>query len=442
MIKKRQQLSTNIIFLFCGAVGKFAVLCLLCENLFSSFVGFHQILLSVNQLEPEIGTNRLDFVHGDRRKMWSTLLGVVALASLSAACRPSVTTVSGSHAPATVCSGALIFSDEFNEFDLEKWQHENTLAGGGNWEFQYYNNNRTNSFTQHGILHIRPSLTSDQFGIDFLSNGNLNVEGGAPADRCTNPAWFGCERTGTPNNVLNPIKSARLRTVNSFSFRYGIVEVRAKMPAGDWLWPAIWLMPAYNTYGTWPASGEIDMMESRGNRNMFSNGVHIGTQEAGSTLHYGPYPALNGWDRAHWLRRNPNGYDRGFHLYQLEWTPNFIRFAIDNVELGRVTPPNGGFWEFGGFNRHNVENPWRFGSRMAPFDQKFYLIMNLAVGGTNGFFPDGVSNPSPKPWWNGSPTASTDFWNARNNWLPTWNLNVNDGRDASLQVDHVRIWAL
>lgn len=80
-------------------------------------------------------------------------------------------------------------------------------------------------------------------------------------------------------------------------------------------------MPAYNSYGTWPASGEIDLVESRGNRNMFSNGVHIGTQEAGSTLHFGPYPNLNGWERAHWVRRNSAGYDRAFHRYQLEWTP-------------------------------------------------------------------------------------------------------------------------
>ncbi|CAG4937642.1 unnamed protein product [Colias eurytheme] len=374
--------------------------------------------------------------------MWA-LLGVVALATTASACWSSITTVSGTHAPETVCSGSIIFADDFQEFDLEKWQHENTLAGGGNWEFQYYSNNRTNSYTRDGILYIKPSLTSDQFGEHFLTSGLLNVEGGAPADRCTNPQWYGCERQGTPTNILNPIKSARLRTVNSFSFRYGRVEVRAKMPAGDWLWPAIWLMPAYNAYGSWPSSGEIDLVESRGNRNMFSNGVHIGTQEAGSTLHYGPYPELNGWERAHWLRRNSNGYDRAFHRYQLEWTPEYIRFSIDDVELGRATPGNGGFWEYGGFNRNqNILNPWRYGSKMAPFDQKFYIIINLAVGGTNGFFPDGVVNPSPKPWWNGSPTAPRDFWNARNNWLPTWNPNVNNGEDAALQVDYVRVWAL
>lgn len=63
--------------------------------------------------------------------MWYSLLGALALATLASACSPSVTTVSGTHAPVTVCSGALIFSDDFDEFDLEKWQHENTLAGGG-----------------------------------------------------------------------------------------------------------------------------------------------------------------------------------------------------------------------------------------------------------------------------------------------------------------------
>ncbi|XP_037961545.2 beta-1,3-glucan-binding protein [Plutella xylostella] len=357
-------------------------------------------------------------------------------------CTPSVTTVSGTHAPVTVCSGALIFADDFEEFDLEKWQHENTLSGGGNWEFQWYSNNRSNSFAHSGLLFIRPSLLADQFGANFLTSGTLDIEGGAPADRCTNPKWYGCERSGSPSNIINPIKSARVRTVDSFSFRYGRVEVRAKMPAGDWLWPAIWLMPAHNVYGTWPASGEIDLVESRGNRDMYNGGVHIGTHEAGSTLHYGPYPELNGWERAHWERRNNRGYNAEFHRYQLEWTPDFIKFSIDDVELGRVSPGAGGFWQHGGFNSHNVENPWRYGSKMAPFDQKFYLIMNVAVGGTNGFFPDGVTNPLPKPWWNGSPSAAADFWNGRNGWLPTWNLDKNDGRDASLQVDYVRVWAL
>lgn len=89
-------------------------------------------------------------------------------------------------------------------------------------------------------------------------------------------------------------------------------------------------MPARNAYGTWPSSGEIDLVESRGNRDMYSGGLHIGTQEAGSTLHYGPYPELNGWERAHWVRRDSSGYDSQFHRYQLEWTPGKLMWETAN----------------------------------------------------------------------------------------------------------------
>lgn len=84
---------------------------------------------------------------------------------------------------------------------------------------------------------------------------------------------------------------------------------------------AIWMMPSYNAYGTWPASGEIDILESRGNRDMYHHGQHIGTQEAGSTMHFGPTIYHNGWDRAHWVRRDGRGWNNDFHRYQLEWTP-------------------------------------------------------------------------------------------------------------------------
>ncbi|XP_072940474.1 beta-1,3-glucan-binding protein-like [Epargyreus clarus] len=375
--------------------------------------------------------------------MWCISLWMLMVASLSKACEPTVTTVSGSHAPSKYCSGDMIFQEDFEELDLEKWQHENTLSGGGNWEFQYYSNNRTNSFVHDGLLFIRPSLTADHYGDWFISAGRLNVDGGAPADRCTNSRWFGCERIGTANHILNPIKSARLRSISSFSFRYGRIEVRAKMPAGDWLWPAVWLMPTYDAYGTWPASGEIDLVESRGNRHMYLDGVHIGTQEAGSKLHYGPYPELNGWDKTHWIRRNTNGYDRAFHRYEMEWTPDYMKFTLDDEELGTITPDEGGFWKIGEFGKTpNVDNPWKYATKMAPFDQKFYIILNLAVGGINGYFPDGITNPDPKPWFNYSPAAATDFWKHKSRWLPTWNLDVNDGQDASLQVDYVRVWAL
>lgn len=90
-------------------------------------------------------------------------------------------------------------------------------------------------------------------------------------------------------------------------------------------------------------------------------------------------------------------------------------------------------------NSTGTENPWRHASSIAPFDQEFYVAINLAVGGTKAFPDDALTA---KPWKNSSPTAVTEFWNARNSWLPTWNLEQNMSRNASFVVDYVRVWAL
>nr|AAZ08505.1 gram negative bacteria binding protein 2 [Mastotermes darwiniensis] len=369
------------------------------------------------------------------------LLLVCAVVGCSADCNPSPTVAIGTKAPANICSGDLIFNEDFNTFDLSTWNHEKTASGGGNWEFEIYNNNRSNSFVRDGKLYIKPTLTTDKYGEDFLANGVLNLQGGSPADECTNPQDWGCERTGSETNLLNPINSARIRTVESFSFTYGRVEVRAKLPAGDWLWPAIWLLPRFNYYGSWPSSGEIDLTESRGNRNLIKNGINIGSELTSSTLHFGPFWPLNGYERAHFEKNTATGqgFDTDFNLFQFEWTPNYIEFRVNNESIGIVRPPDGGFWELGQFSSQvgAVDNPWIYGNKMAPFDQPFYFVLNLAVGGVNNFFPDDAENPGGKPWLNTSPQASTDFWNGRNQWLQTWN-----GDDTALQVDYIKVWAL
>nr|AGA16572.1 Gram negative bacteria-binding protein 2 [Coptotermes formosanus] len=370
---------------------------------------------------------------------------VVLVCTIAAAaaqvCEPSVTSAIGTKAPVTICKGDLIFDEEFDTFDLSRWNHEKTAAGGGNWEFELYNNNRSNSFVRDGKLFIKPTLTADQYGEDFLSSGVLNLNGGAPADACTNPTDRGCERTGSPTNLLNPITSARIRTVESFSFTYGKVEVRAKLPAGDWIWPAIWLLPRFNFYGSWPSSGEIDLLESRGNRQLIKNGQNIGSELTSSTLHFGPFWPLNGYEHAHYEKNTPpnDGFDRDFNRFQLEWTPDYIQFGVNDEIIGEVAPPGGGFWELGQFSSQvgAVDNPWEYGNKMAPFDQPFYFILNVAVGGVNSYFPDDAENPGGKPWLNTSPQASTDFWNGRDQWLPTWS-----GDDAAMQVDYVKVWAV
>lgn len=202
---------------------------------------------------------------------------------------------------------------------------------------------------------------------------------------------------------------------------------------------AIWMMPRYNSYSSWPASGEIDIMESRGNKNLISSyGVNIGPQQVGSTLHWGPNPDYNKFMLTHFEKNNKTGYDSEFHRYQLEWTPEKIVFYVDDVAVGEVAPTEGGFWELGNLTATGLENPWKGSSKMAPFDQEFYIIINLAIGGI-GYFPDDATNPGGKPWKNTSQKALTDFWEGRSQWLPTWNVTADN---SHLQVDYVRVWAL
>lgn len=203
---------------------------------------------------------------------------------------------------------------------------------------------------------------------------------------------------------------------------------------------AIWLLPEWNQYSGWPASGEIDLMESRGNKGLVNaGGVNIGTQQVGSTLHWGPNSNYNRYEYTHFEKQNDAGYDNDFHLYQMEWNSDHISFSIDDQLIGSITPPDGGFWELGNLAQTNVNNPWNGYTKMAPFDQEFHIIINLAVGGTT-YFPDDATNSNgAKPWLNTSPRASADFWEGRDSWLPTWNLPSDS---SALQVDYVRVWAI
>ncbi|XP_077861477.1 beta-1,3-glucan-binding protein-like [Saccoglossus kowalevskii] len=328
---------------------------------------------------------------------------------------------------------------------MSAWQHEITAGGGGNWEFQYYTNNRSNSYVRDGILYIRPTLTTETYGDDFLWTGKLEIWGASPADLCTGNAWYGCERIGNANEYINPIQSARLRSVFSMNLKYGRVEVRAKMPTGDWLWPAIWMLPARNPYGGWPASGEMDIVESRGNENYKdSAGNSIGVDQMGSTMHWGPYWPINGAHMTHATRYADTGtFGTDFHVFALEWTEEYVKFFLDDEEILHVDPGEGGFWEYGEFEESLPEsdNPWLEGDKMAPFDQEFYIIMNVAVGGTTGYWDDSyVNSPCGKPWSDSSNYAPKEFWSAKDCWYPTWRADENNGEYAALQVDYVRVW--
>lgn len=254
---------------------------------------------------------------------------------------------------------------------------------------------------------------------------------------CTSTERANCIAATDLSNgsVVPPVRSARINTKGSHHITYGRIEVTAKMPIGDWLWPAIWMMPVNDTYGPWPASGEIDILESRGNNHTYPQG---GNNIASSTLHWGPDARTDAWYRTYQKRSaSHTTYSDSFWIFSLEWSQKYL-FTWINNRLMQVlyTPFENYLWDEANFatmtdgNGTAFSNPWAgTGRTNTPFDQPFYLILSLAVGGTNGWFEDGQAG---KPWTDESPTAKREFWSARDTWYPTWT--------QSMQVRRVAMW--
>lgn len=221
----------------------------------------------------------------------------------------------------------LVWADEFdgNALDPRRWEWEVNARGGGNNELQYYTD--------------RPD--------------NTRVEGGLLTLTARKESYTGPEGT-------RDYTSARIRTKGKGDWKYGRIEVRARMPVGQGIWPAIWMMPTHDTYGGWAGSGEIDIMEYLGQR----------PAEVFGTLHYGgPWPrnVHTGTTYTH-----PNGnFADNFHVFALEWEEGEIRWYVDDVH-------------------YQTQTEWRTEAAPfpAPFDQPFHLILNVAVGGNLPGSPD------------------------------------------------------
>jgi hypothetical protein len=162
-----------------------------------------------------------------------------------------------------------IYLDDFaNGFDPKVWSKEAEMGGFGNGQFEETTITDENVFVADGMLHIKPTLQDPKL-IESNSVINLQAQG-----ICTSSVWSNCI-TGTNvtnGTIVNPVKSGRINTKKGAKVRYGRIEVEAKLPEGDWLWPAIWLLPADAKYGAWPQSGEIDIAESRGNNHTYHQG--------------------------------------------------------------------------------------------------------------------------------------------------------------------------
>lgn len=210
----------------------------------------------------------------------------------------------------------LVVSDEFNNdgaLNSSLWTFDIGMGdnGWGNNELQYYTDRPENVKIENGMLHIIAREESFE-GANFTS--------------------------------------ARIKTQGLFEKQFGRFEARIQLPWGQGLWPAFWLLGNDCEENTWPLCGEIDIMEYRGQEPVRVNG----------SVHGPGYSAGQAVTKSYILENDR--FDTGFHVFGIEWGPDFINFYVDDALYNRITPAD-------------VPGEW-------VFDHPFYIIMNVAVGGS------------------------------------------------------------
>ncbi len=283
----------------------------------------------------------------DRMSGWRMHLVCIAAVAALSACGTDNLDVRPSNADAAPGEWQLVWADEFDgtEIDTGRWTLANDCWGGGNEERQCYT--------------ARPSNVS-------VENGMLVIT--ARKEDFTGPAWpasFGPSDANSAEQASKPFTSGKLTTQGNAACTYGRFEMRARLPQGQGVWPAFWMLPEGSEYGRWAASGEIDILEAvnlgvecdaceEGGENSLLGTLHFGG-EWPDNEHHGSEVSL------------PEMLDDGFHTYGVIW------------EEGRFT------WTFDGepFATARASDWFTTASRdpNAPFDRPFHLIVNLAIGG-------------------------------------------------------------
>lgn len=333
------------------------------------------------------------------------------------------------------------YEDFSNGLDPASWNHEIGLGGFGAGTFDWTTDHTNNSFVaDDGHLYIYPTLTTWPPQVEG-SIVNLTADG-----TCSLTAKLDCVALYNQSTyqIVNPVQSARLTTQGKHTIRFGRVEIRAKMPRGRYIWPALWFMPEDSVYGTWPASGELDLFEGRGNNPTNLKPFYSNCMQA--SAHWGPdyskdpghYVTLNTKKQTHTSCWPRHSLTEKFHTYVMEWTPQGLLYYIDSplyvmMQLDFKEGP----WKTGietvlDSLGSPVPNPWSASPlKAAPFDQEFYLIMNVAVGSYNGWFLDDYSdNPaySSSGGTGGEPyEAVHNFWKSQHQWYPSWPTDLHRG---------------
>ncbi len=243
----------------------------------------------------------------------------------------------------------LVWSDDFNgtALDRTKWNPEVSCWGGGNNERQCYVDRSENVNVENGILRL--------IAKEGEHVGPLFPEGmkGAPG-----------------GEEVQPYTSGKVRTKDLAAFKYGRFSARIKLPEGQGTWPAFWMMPEASVYGDWPLSGELDIMEAVNLETPCEacpGGVERRTSGA---LHFGAQIPNNEYLFLKTAGRRAPGPSQEWRVYSVEWAEGIIQWLVDGEIFLRLEADD---WHTAAVDPQ--ENP------NAPFDQPFYLMLNLAVGG-------------------------------------------------------------
>ncbi|XP_024938119.1 beta-1,3-glucan-binding protein isoform X2 [Cephus cinctus] len=318
----------------------------------------------------------------------------------------------------------LIFEENFNTLNSSVWLREVKIPLFPDYEFCIYHNHERSTVIRDGVLHIIPSILENSYGEGATSLGKVQLA------ECTSTVSDECVREATSYNILPPVISARLTTKRSFSFRYGKISIRAKFPKGAWLYPELWLEPKYSNYGPGYASGRVILGMTRGNDNLIK--VNDPSKDYSSKvlrfcLRTGS--VMNLREDSVTKKRTSGTWVSGFHVYTTTWSENGFSFQVDGEDLGTLVPNQNGW-----LHATNASGE----TNMAPFDQEFYITLGVGVGGVCAF-PDGITTGEyEKPWQNTEAKAMLRFWQAKNQWLPTW----TSADSTALKVDYVRVWSL
>jgi beta-glucanase (GH16 family) len=254
------------------------------------------------------------------------------------------------HAQAPAAGWNLVWADEFEgkELDRTKWKPEISCWGGGNQERQCYTDRPANVSVERGILRLK-----------------------ARKEKFTGP-----DRPPEIADKPNPRKtqeftSGKIRTLGLASWKYGKIEFRAKSPKGQGTWPAVWMMPSRPVYGGWPRSGEIDILEgvNLGASCETCEG-NVGENRMISALHFGDYAPKNKFLDARVTLLSKALPSDDFHIWTLEWGEGLMRFYLNGRQYWEVKAVQ---WDSA--SSLATSNP------VAPFDQPFYIMANLAIGG-------------------------------------------------------------